>query len=62
MADYIAEALRASQAEQTTVVVLVHGQRLTGVVVRYDVENVELRHDKGRTMIRREYIDAVTVE
>ena len=62
MADYIGDALRGSQTEQTPVTVLIHGQRVTGVVVRYDEINVEVRHEKGRTMIARAHIDAVTVE
>ncbi len=62
MADYIAEALRASQTEQTKVALFVFGERISGVVVRFDVDSVELRHEKGRTLIRRDRIDAVTVE
>ena len=62
MADYIGDALRASQAEQTTVVLHVSGGMITGVVVRFDADCVELRHDKGRTMVVRSHIDAITVE
>ena len=62
MADYIADALRASQSEQTTIVVYVHSVRIAGVVTRYDDDSVELRHEKGRTVLRRGSIDAVTAE
>ena len=56
----VVDLLRASQAEQTPVVVYFRSGRLDGVVTRLDETTVELRGDRTRSVIRLSEIDAVT--
>lgn len=60
MADPLLDALRASLAEQTPVLVHLHGARIEGVVARLDETTVELRNGPARSIVRLSQIDAVT--
>ena len=60
----IADALKASQAEQLPLTVHFKGASATGIVSRLDEGTVELRSPQGRsrTVILLERIDAVRVD
>jgi sRNA-binding regulator protein Hfq len=62
MPDPIIDVLKASLAEQTTVAVHLHGERIHGIVTRLDEHAVELRHEGVRSVVRLAAIDAVTTE
>ena len=67
MPNRIIAALKASLTEQSRVEISFAGQRLHGIVTHLDEgpaeeAAVDLRHERGRSVIRIAAIDAVTTE
>ena len=57
----IVDLLMASQNEQAHVTIYFRSGKLDGVVTQLESECVEIRHERSRSIIVLEQIDAVTM-